>query len=445
MDETPAKMVAVIGAGPAGLFAARELANHGVQVVIFNRDIKPGGLAEYGIYPDKIKMKEGLRAQFRQTLSLPNITYYGNLAVGQHAALSLDDLRRMGFQAILVTAGAQGTKWAGVPGERLPGVYHAKDLVYHYNQLPPYAGQDFRIGRRVVVVGAGNVMADVSHYLIHEKQVDLVVALARRGPLEVKFDKKELENIVANLDEEALRGEIARVLPSLQEIGQDPAPFWDFIHAAQARAVASDSPTRFQLRFLGSVVEILGDETHGVQAVEVEDNRLALEHGEVKARGSGSKHRLEVDTVIFAIGDRVDDDLGLPVQGGEFVKNPEPIYPVDGQSYEAYDPQSRQPIRDVFMAGWARKASTGLVGVAHRDGANGARAVLLSLEGLPGVDAPALLEGVHRRVKELAGEQPLVDKAALARLEEAERKCAADCGLPCYKFSSNREMLEIMK
>ena len=65
--------IAVIGAGPAGLFAARELAQQGVQVVLFNRDIKPGGLAEYGIYPDKHRMKEGLRAQFRQILALDNV------------------------------------------------------------------------------------------------------------------------------------------------------------------------------------------------------------------------------------------------------------------------------------------------------------------------------------------------------------------------------------
>ena len=53
--------VAVIGAGPAGFFAARELNNQGVRVAVFNRDIKPGGLAEYGIYPDKHNMKEMLR------------------------------------------------------------------------------------------------------------------------------------------------------------------------------------------------------------------------------------------------------------------------------------------------------------------------------------------------------------------------------------------------
>ena len=137
MEVHPDKyLVAVVGAGPAGLFAARQLAMAGAHVVLLNRDVKPGGLAEYGIFPDKHKMKEGLRKQFRQLLALPQIEYWGNVSVGHGADLTLDDLRGFGFQAVLVTVGAQGTKWLGLPGEDLRGVYHAKDLVYHYKGRP---------------------------------------------------------------------------------------------------------------------------------------------------------------------------------------------------------------------------------------------------------------------------------------------------------------------
>src|SRR5690606_24185953 len=90
-------IVAVIGAGPAGLYASKQLASEGVRVVLINRDIKPGGLAEYGIYHDKHKMKEGLRKQFRQILENPEIEYLGNLAVGQQSDLHLQDLLEMGF------------------------------------------------------------------------------------------------------------------------------------------------------------------------------------------------------------------------------------------------------------------------------------------------------------------------------------------------------------
>ncbi len=117
--------VAIIGAGPAGLYAARQLADRNIRAILLNRDIKPGGLAEYGIYPSKIKMKEGLRNQFHQILALNEIEYYGNVVVGEQADLSIDGLRAMGFNALLVTVGAQSTKRLGIPGEDLAGVYHA--------------------------------------------------------------------------------------------------------------------------------------------------------------------------------------------------------------------------------------------------------------------------------------------------------------------------------
>ncbi|HSG45612.1 MAG TPA: FAD-dependent oxidoreductase, partial [Anaerolineales bacterium] len=214
--------VAVVGAGPAGLFGARELANQGVRVALFNRDIKPGGLAEYGIYPNKHTMKSGLRKQFRQVLDIPNLDYYGNVTIGEEGDLSLDDLRGLGFQAILVTAGAQGTKWLGLPGEDLVGVYHAKDVVYHYNQLPPYSQQSFRFGKRCAVIGAGNVMLDIAHFLIREQKVDEVVAIVRRGPEEIKFDKKEMEYVIDNLDQSTLDVEIKRVTPIMQAVNQAP-------------------------------------------------------------------------------------------------------------------------------------------------------------------------------------------------------------------------------
>ena len=206
-------LVAVIGAGPAGLFGARELANLGARVVLFNRDIKPGGLAEYGIYPNKHTMKSGLRKQFRQIMDVPNLDYYGNVTVGAQGDLTLDDLRALGFQAILVTAGAQGTKWLGLPGEDLEGVYHAKDVVYFYNNLPPFSQKPFRFGKRCAVIGAGNVMLDITHFLSREEKVDEVIAVVRRGPAEVKFDKKEMEYVIDNLDQAALDAEIQRVTP----------------------------------------------------------------------------------------------------------------------------------------------------------------------------------------------------------------------------------------
>src|SRR5512141_3245662 len=147
------KTVFVVGAGPAGMFAAQKIALAGHQVVILNRDIKLGGLAEYGIYLVKDKMKSGLRKQSAKVLSLPNVHYFGHVPVGAKQPLTVDDLRAFNPDAIVFSVGAQGTKKLGLPGEDAKGVYSAKDYVYFYNSLPPFATQDFSTGKKVAIVG----------------------------------------------------------------------------------------------------------------------------------------------------------------------------------------------------------------------------------------------------------------------------------------------------
>lgn len=432
-------LVAVVGAGPAGLFGARELANQGVRVVLFNRDIKPGGLAEYGIYPAKHNMKEGLRRQFRQVLEHPNITYYGNLTIGSQGNLSLDDLRTLGFQAILVTAGAQGTKWLGLPGEDLTGVYHAKDVVYYYNKLPPYSQKMFRFGPHCAIVGAGNVMADIARYLIREQQVEEVIAVVRRGPAEVKFDKKEMEHIIASLDLAALEAEMTRVGPIMRSVGQDPQAAHAALLESLPKAEPPTSSTRFRFEFLSSPVQMLAQNGLLTQ-LEIEDTLLVLQGSETKAKGTGHKRLLNVETVIFAIGDKVDDAFGLPIEWNEFVKNPAPAYPVEGLSYEAFDPQAGQPIAGVFVGGWSRKASHGLVGYARKDGINAAHAVLQYLHTIPPTSSdPAT---VARKIATL--NKPVVTKEDIARLEAIETAEAQKRGLEEFKFATNEDMLAAM-
>jgi len=425
--------VAVVGAGPAGLFGARELANQGVRVVIFNRDIKPGGLAEYGIYPSKHTMKSGLRKQFRQVLDLPNVEYFGNVTIGEQGDLTLNDLRALGFQAILVTAGAQGTKWLGLPGENLTGVYHAKDVVYYYNQLPPYAQKHFRFGKRCAVIGAGNVMIDIAHYLIREQKVDEVIAIVRRGPAEVKFDKKEMEYVIANLDVEALDAEIQRVTPIMQAVHQDPAAARAAILEALPKALPKISDTKFRFEFLASPVQMFGDAEGNLTAVEIEDNLLVEKDGETKAKGTGNRRRIEVETVIFAIGDKVDESFGLPVEWNEFVKSENPRFAIEGNSFET-------PFEDVFVGGWSRKASSGLVGYARKDGTNASKAVWQYLQTQQPIEVN--MDALFERIRGLG--KPVVMKEDIRKLEAAEAAEAQKRGLEAFKFDSNEDMLQAM-
>ena len=430
--------IAVVGAGPAGLYAARELAQRGAEVTLFNRDIKPGGLAEYGIYPDKIAMKVGLRKQFKKVLETENLHYYGNVTVGENADLSLEDLRTLGFQSILVTTGAQGTKWLGLTGEDQTGVYHAKDVVYFYNHLPPFSQHDYRFGARCLVVGAGNVMIDIVRYLIREAKVDEVTALVRRGPAEVKFTKKELAYVAANLDLEALDTEIARVAENMVDVGQDPQAAKDFFLSALPKAAPKVSETKFRFQFLTSPQQMLGDDEKMLTSVEVEDNKLTLIKGNTKPRGSGNIRSVPAETIIFAIGDKVDENVGLPVdKWSEFVKNESPRFPEDDKSYETYDPESDTVIPDIFVAGWSRQASDGLVGYARKDGINGAKSVWAYLQDLS--PRESIADDVQKSLATLS--KSIVTNEAALHLYQTEEEETEKRGVDDYKFDSNEAML----
>lgn len=424
--------VAVIGAGPAGLFGARELANHGVRVALFNRDIKAGGLAEYGIYFEKHTMKEGLRKQFQHAIDLANIDYYGNVSVGTNGDLTLDSIREMGFDAVLVSAGAQGTKSLGLTGEELEGVYHAKDVVFHYNKLPPFSQRRYRFGKRCAIIGAGNVMVDIARYLINVQKVEEVTAVVRRGPAEVNFTKDEMKHLIGYLDMDEFEQEMARVRPALDAIQQDPEIGRRKVLDALAKADPKVENAKFHFDFLASPTAMFG-ENGELTTLEVEDNILTEKDGKTSAKGTGVKRTLNVDTVIFAIGDKVDDSFGLPTEWGEFVKNKEPKFPVDGISYES-------STEGVFVGGWSRKASEGLVGYARRDGTNAAKAVLQYLETKTPANTNA--EAVADKMRSL--HKPVILKEDLNRLMSVEAEEARKRGLPEFKFGNNEEMLHAM-
>ena len=424
--------VAVIGAGPAGLFGARELAMQGARVALFNRDIKAGGLAEYGIYPSKHTMKEGLRKQFRQTLDNANIDYYGNVTIGNHADLTLDELRALGFDAVLVTAGAQGTKSLGLPGEELNGVYHAKDVVFFYNKLPPFSQKNFRFGKRCAIIGAGNVMVDIARHLLDVQKVDEVTAIVRRGPAEVNFTKDEMKHLISYLDLDEFSNEMERVRPALQTINQDLEAGRHKILDSLAKADPKTANGKFHFDFLASPTGMFGENSE-MNKLEVEDNILVEKDGKTSAKGTGVKRMVNVDTVIFAIGDKVDESFGLPTEWNEFVKNKEPRFPMDGISFES-------TVEGVFVGGWSRKASEGLVGYARKDGISAAKAVWQYLQTRQPGNANA--EAVVAKLKGL--NKPIVTKDDIKRLEAVEAEEAKKRGLEEFKFASNEEMLQAM-
>ena len=437
MADDPVHLVAVIGAGPAGLFAARALAATGARMVLLNRDIKPGGLAEYGIFLNKYKMKGGLRRQFHKILTDPLITYLGHVTISNKGDLTVPDLEALGFDALVYAIGAQGTKYLGVEGERLPGVYHAKDLVYHYNRLPPFSERPFPMGRRVAIVGVGNVMVDIANYCAHFADCDEIVAIARRGPYEKAYDDREFEDVEDAFDHALYREEIERIRPRLVAAGQNP----DELLAALA-AKPEGSPrtlARLRFRFLASPKRVLA-EGGRVVGLEVEENRLDRKGDRIVAIGIGETSVIPADTVVFAVGDRVDEDAGLPYKDGLYLTVPgeDPA-----AAYQVLDPAAGKPQPGVFVVGWARRASDGVVGRARLDAETGIRHVasyLTTRPKRPRAEAEQAVESLRKTHAERGG--AVVDYPAVQRLEAAEKARAAADKVEEFKFRSDREMLD---
>ncbi len=438
-------LVVTIGAGPAGIYSARKLTEAGHEVVIINRDIKPGGLVEYGIYFNKHKLKEGVRKQFRQILAEPRVHYFGHVKIGEKADLTIGELREILKPSALITAaGAQGTKALGIPGDTAVGVYHAKDLVYHFNGLPPFSEKDFKIGDRVAIIGVGNVMVDIAHWLVHEKKVREVVAVARRGPAQRAYTDVEIQAVAANIDTQDLKNELERIRPKLEAVDEDlDVIYKDLTKHINAKAKEGESPTSMKFRFLSAPTEVVVDGNGSIKALRVENTELYKRGEDIAAKGTGTYTDIEVDTVVFAIGDRVDETLGLPCTGTEYVKNPNPDPENPGdEAYQVFDPQSGKLIDGFFVIGWSRKASDGLVGKAKQDGEKGIVAVNHYLEKV----APGSAEGAGAKIaalRELLKSRGVrfIEYPDIQKLEDVEKKEAEKRKAEFFKYSTDKDML----
>jgi ferredoxin--NADP+ reductase len=442
-------LVVLVGAGPAGIYGARKLAEAGHEVVIINRDIKPGGLVEYGIYYNKHKLKEGVRQQFRKILADPRVHYFGHVKIGEGADLTLTELREMlRPSAVIVAAGAQGTKALGITGDTAPGVYHAKDVVYHYNGLPLFSQREFKIGDRVAIIGVGNVMVDVAHWLVHVKKIKEVIAIARRGPRQRAYTDVEIQAVAANIDTAAMRQEFERIRPRLEAVDEDlEAIYRDLTKHVNVKAKEGESPTRVLFRYLSAPAEILTAADGSPRALRVENTELVKKGEDLSAKGLGSFDEIPVDTVIFAIGDRVDETLGLPCGGTEYVKNtnPDPHYPGD-EAYQVFDPQTGCVCEGVFVIGWSRRASDGLVGKAKQDGERGIVAVNHYLDRVPPGSAAELGDKLSRLHQTLQSRGVrYVNYADVQKLESIEKDESQRRGVEFFKFITDLEMLKAVE
>ncbi len=302
-SQTRAERVAVIGSGPAGLSAAHDLALLGYPVTIFDAAPAPGGMLHLGI-PEYRLPRHVVQSQIREVLDLgPELRL--NARLGRD--FSLSDLRKQGYKAILLALGLSRSRELGIPGHDLDGVVKGVDFLLNVN-----LGYRFSIGKKVVVIGGGNVAIDVARTALREqgrRTVESIGASAlpdRLTESELEVAMKELMDVTRT----ALRLGAQEVhLVCLESREEMPAVEEEIEEAL--REGLKIHPSLGPKRFVAREGKVTGLETLRCTAVFDERRRFNPQFE------AGTESVIECDTAILAIGQTSDLSFLTPEDGVE--------------------------------------------------------------------------------------------------------------------------------
>lgn len=455
--ETRPLRVAIIGAGPAGLYTADALLKQKelhYAIDIFDHLPTPYGLVRDGVAPDHQSIKSVIRV-FERILENPCVRYFGNVTIGTD--LEHEELTHL-YDQIVYAVGAQSDRRMGIPGEDLTGSYPATAFVGWYNGTPRYRDLSFDLSHeRVVVIGNGNVAMDVTRILVKDPdqlaQSDIadyaleqlrkssvreVVMLGRRGPVQAAFTHTELKEF----------GELegVRVIVDPADLELDHASSetlatdrmakrnYDTL-VAYAQAEPKEAPRTIRLRFLTSPVEVLGTEDR-MHAVRVERNQLVVDEvGGLRARGIGSYETIDAGLILRAVGYRTSALPGVP-----FDDNTSTIMNVAGR---IVDTSGEETPCGSYVVGWAKRGPSGIIGTNKADAVATVAAMVADVDQLEGIsdenrDGAAIIALLNER------RPNYVTYEDWKILDRYELESGAAAGRPRIKVTSVPEMLEII-
>ena len=386
--------VAVIGSGPAGIYAADALVKSDVDVAvdILERDPAPYGLIRYGVAPDHPRIKEIVKA-LRKTMAHPAIRFLGNVAYGTD--LKLDDLRQF-YDAVVFATGARDDKPLDIPGVDLPGSHGAAGFVSWYDGHPDVPREWPLTAESVAVLGAGNVALDVARVLaktadelstteipdnvyagLAANRAQDVHIFARRGPAQVKFTPMELKELGQSpnvdvivhpegfeLDEgsmEAIRAtkSVKLVVDRLQNyIACEP----------------SGKAHRLHIHFCEAPTAVHGDDH--VTGLRTERTELT---GDGNVRGTGEYTDWDVQAVYRAIG-----YLSTPLADVPF-DHRKGVVPNDGGRVLDLDGDA---LTGTYVTGWIKRGPIGLIGHTKSDASETVSKLLEDADSLQGAEHP---------------------------------------------------------
>jgi ferredoxin--NADP+ reductase len=377
--------IAIVGAGPAGLYAADHLLRKpdlALTIDVFNRFPTPFGLVRDGVAPDHQSIKAVVRI-FDKVLADPRVRFFGNVTYG--VDLHHRDLKRR-YHQIVYAVGAQADRRMSIPGEDLPNSFPAISFVGWYNGHPDYRDLPADLScERAVVVGNGNVAMDVTRILatppealagtdiadhalerLRRSRIREVVVLGRRGPAQASFTTPEirelgkLEGVEATVDSRSL--ELDPVSQAELEEDRTAKANLKILHGYAAHTQHT-APRRILLRFLASPAEIIGEDGR-VAALKVERNELVVDaNGALRSKGTGQFEIIRAGLVLRSIGYRT-----VPIEGVPFDHATSTINNIAGEV-----------VRGEYVVGWAKRGPTGLIGNNKPDSAATVEAMLADL------------------------------------------------------------------
>ena len=450
--------IAVVGAGPAGIYAADILckSDPDLTVDIFDRMPTPYGLIRYGVAPDHPRIKQIIVALHR-VMESERIQFFGNVQIG--ADVKVDELRQF-YDAVIFATGAERDRNLDVPGIDLAGSYGAADFVAFYDSHPDRDQiWDLSQATSVAVIGVGNVGLDVARMLartgdellyteipghVHQALASSAVTdvhmFARRGPAQAKFTPVELRELDHSPNVQVV------VVPEGMEFDQASQQaissakslrmVVDVLSEWAMREPEPGPHRRIHIHFLENPVEVLGEDG---QVVGLRTERMELT-GDGNVRGTGEFTDWEVQAVYRAVGYRSEAIEDLPFDTTRLV-----LPNVAGRVLDL----DGAPLPGIYATGWVKRGPVGLIGHTKSDAAETVANLLADAPGLtraPQRDRGAVLALLHDKGL------PVTDFEGWDRLDDHERSlgaAATAAGAPLarerVKLISRGEMTDIAR